>query len=86
MLHAYQLNLIIIEVPCDIERVTSRFMLSKNLYLHRKEFSLILFYAITIHKCQGLSLNTAIIDLSTNALGMLVIRALMKLIGSEVSK
>uniref|UniRef100_A0A1X7UDI8 OTU domain-containing protein n=1 Tax=Amphimedon queenslandica TaxID=400682 RepID=A0A1X7UDI8_AMPQE len=55
-----------IDIPCDIERVTSRFMLSKNLYIHRKQFPLILSYAITIHKCQGLSLDTAIIDLSTD--------------------
>ena len=31
-----------IDVPCDIERVTTRFMLSKNLYIHRKQFPLIL--------------------------------------------
>uniref|UniRef100_A0A1X7TDC8 DNA helicase Pif1-like 2B domain-containing protein n=1 Tax=Amphimedon queenslandica TaxID=400682 RepID=A0A1X7TDC8_AMPQE len=58
-----------IDVPCDIERVTSRFMLSKKLYIHRKQFPLILSYAITIHKCQGLSLDTAIIDLSTDVYG-----------------
>uniref|UniRef100_A0A1X7T7C1 OTU domain-containing protein n=1 Tax=Amphimedon queenslandica TaxID=400682 RepID=A0A1X7T7C1_AMPQE len=58
-----------IDVPCDIERVTSRFMLSKNLYIHRKQLSLILSYAITIHKCQGLSLDTAIIDLSIDVFG-----------------
>uniref|UniRef100_A0A1X7TZZ7 Uncharacterized protein n=1 Tax=Amphimedon queenslandica TaxID=400682 RepID=A0A1X7TZZ7_AMPQE len=54
-----------IDVPFDIERVTSRFMLSKNLYIHRKQFPLVHSYAITIQKCQGLLLNTAIIDLST---------------------
>uniref|UniRef100_A0A1X7VB79 OTU domain-containing protein n=1 Tax=Amphimedon queenslandica TaxID=400682 RepID=A0A1X7VB79_AMPQE len=58
-----------IDVPCDIERVTSRFMLSKNLYIQRKQFPLLLSYAITIHKCQGLSLHTAIIDLSTDVFG-----------------
>uniref|UniRef100_A0A1X7VBM9 ATP-dependent DNA helicase n=1 Tax=Amphimedon queenslandica TaxID=400682 RepID=A0A1X7VBM9_AMPQE len=58
-----------IDVPWDIERVTSRFMLSKNLYINRKEFPLILSYAITIHKCQGLSLDTAIIDLLTDVFG-----------------
>uniref|UniRef100_A0A1X7USJ3 ATP-dependent DNA helicase n=1 Tax=Amphimedon queenslandica TaxID=400682 RepID=A0A1X7USJ3_AMPQE len=58
-----------IDVPCDIERVTSRFMLSKNLYIHRKQFPFILSYAITIHKCLGLSLDTAIIDLSTVVFG-----------------
>uniref|UniRef100_A0A1X7UYJ0 ATP-dependent DNA helicase n=1 Tax=Amphimedon queenslandica TaxID=400682 RepID=A0A1X7UYJ0_AMPQE len=41
-------------------------MLSKNLYIHRKQFPLLLFYAITIHKRQGLSLDTAIIDLWTD--------------------
>uniref|UniRef100_A0A1X7SQS6 ATP-dependent DNA helicase n=1 Tax=Amphimedon queenslandica TaxID=400682 RepID=A0A1X7SQS6_AMPQE len=58
-----------INVPCDIERVTSRFMLSKNLYIQRKQFPLILFYAIAIHKCQGISLDTAIIDSSTDLFG-----------------
>uniref|UniRef100_A0A1X7VTN5 ATP-dependent DNA helicase n=1 Tax=Amphimedon queenslandica TaxID=400682 RepID=A0A1X7VTN5_AMPQE len=58
-----------IDVPCDIESVTSRFMLSKNLYICRKQFPLILSYAITVHKCQGLSLDTAIIDLSTDVFG-----------------
>uniref|UniRef100_A0A1X7UPG2 ATP-dependent DNA helicase n=1 Tax=Amphimedon queenslandica TaxID=400682 RepID=A0A1X7UPG2_AMPQE len=42
-------------------------MLSRNLYIHRKQFPLIL--AITIHKCQCLSLDTAIIDLSTDVFG-----------------
>ena len=36
----------------------------KNFYVYRKQFPLILAYAITIHKCQGLSLDTAIVDLS----------------------
>ena len=58
-----------IDVPCDIERVTTRFMPYKNLYLQRKLFPLIFSYAITIHKCQGLSLDTAIIDLSTDVFG-----------------
>uniref|UniRef100_A0A1X7V2H0 ATP-dependent DNA helicase n=1 Tax=Amphimedon queenslandica TaxID=400682 RepID=A0A1X7V2H0_AMPQE len=45
-------------------------MLCKNLHIHRKQFPLILFYAITIHKCQGLSLDTcAIIDKSTDVFG-----------------
>uniref|UniRef100_A0A1X7VHI7 OTU domain-containing protein n=1 Tax=Amphimedon queenslandica TaxID=400682 RepID=A0A1X7VHI7_AMPQE len=44
-------------------------MLSKNLYIYRKQFPLILSYAITIHKCQGLSLDTAIINLLTNVFG-----------------
>uniref|UniRef100_A0A1X7TZZ2 ATP-dependent DNA helicase n=1 Tax=Amphimedon queenslandica TaxID=400682 RepID=A0A1X7TZZ2_AMPQE len=35
----------------------------------KKQFPLILSYAITIHKCQVLSLDTAIMDLSTDVLG-----------------
>ena len=32
--------------------------------MYRKQFPLILAYAVTIHKCQGLSLDCAIVDLS----------------------
>ena len=46
--------------------VKSKFMVMKNYYVYRKQFPLILAYAITIHKCQGLSLDCAIIDLSEN--------------------
>ena len=38
----------------------------KKFYVHRQQFPLILAYAVTIHKCQGLSLDSAIIDLSQN--------------------
>uniref|UniRef100_A0A1X7VFH2 ATP-dependent DNA helicase n=1 Tax=Amphimedon queenslandica TaxID=400682 RepID=A0A1X7VFH2_AMPQE len=58
-----------IDVPCDVQSVTSRFILFKNLYIHRKQFPLLFSYAITIHKCQGLSLDTAIIDLLTDVFG-----------------
>ena len=34
--------------------------------MYRKQFPLIVAYTITIHKCQGLSLDCAIIDLSEN--------------------
>ena len=44
--------------------VKSRFMVMKNFYVYRKQFPLILAYAVTIHKCQGLSLDCAIVDLS----------------------
>ena len=50
--------------PCDIERVKSAFMVIKNYYVYRTQFPLILAYAVTIHKCQGLSLDCAITDLS----------------------
>ena len=39
-------------------------MIMKNLYVYRKQYPLILAYAVTIHKCQGLSLDCAIVDLS----------------------
>ena len=48
----------------DVEKVKSRFMVMKNIYVFRKQFPLILAFAVTIHKCQGLSLDCAIMDLS----------------------
>ena len=51
--------------PYSVERVKSKFMLMKTFYVYRKQFPLILAYAVTIHKCQGLSLDSAIIDLSS---------------------
>ena len=48
----------------DVEKVKSRFMVMKNIYIFRKQFPLILAFAVTIHKCQGLSLDCAMMDLS----------------------
>ena len=53
-----------ISEPYNVEKVKSRFMVMKNFYVYRKPFPLILAYAVTIHKCQGLSLDCAIVDLS----------------------
>ena len=53
--------------PYNIKMVKSKFMVMKNYYVYRKQFPLILAYAITVHKCQGLSIDCAIIDLSENA-------------------
>ena len=50
--------------PYKVEKVKSRFMVMKNLYVYRQQFPLILAFAVTIHKCQGLSLDFAIVDLS----------------------
>ena len=53
-----------VSTPYDVERVKSKFMVLKNFYVYRKQFPLILAHAVTIHKCQGLSLDCAIVDLS----------------------
>ena len=50
--------------PHNVEGVRSKFMLLKNVYVHHKQFPLILAFAVTVHKCQGLSLDCAIMDLS----------------------
>ncbi len=50
--------------PTTITRARSKFQVLKKFYVYRKQFPLIPAYAITIHKCQGLSLDRAIIDLS----------------------
>ena len=48
----------------NVEKVRSRFTIMKNFYLYRRQFPLILAYAVTIYKCQGLLLDCAIVDLS----------------------
>ena len=50
--------------PHHVERVKSRFMVLKKIYVQRKQFPLILAFAVTVHKCQGLSLDCAMMDLS----------------------
>ena len=52
------------QYPYDVERVKSKFMIMKKMYVHRKQFPLILALAVTVHKCQGLSLDCAVMDLS----------------------
>ena len=52
------------QYPYDVERVKSKFMIMKKMYVHRKQFPLILAFAVTVHKCQGLSLDCAVMDLS----------------------
>ena len=47
-----------------IVRVKGRFMVMKNIFVQRKQFPLILAFAVTGHKCQGLLLDCAIMDLS----------------------
>ena len=50
--------------PYDVDRIQTKVMVMKNFYVYREQFPLILAYAVTIHKCQGLSLDCAIVNLS----------------------
>ena len=54
--------------PHSVETVKSKFMLLKKLYVHSKQFPLILAFAVTVHKCQGMSLDCAIMDLGEQVL------------------
>ncbi|KAL5497334.1 hypothetical protein EMCRGX_G013794 [Ephydatia muelleri] len=54
------------KVPFKIEHFCSRFQILRQFYVYRKQFPLILAFAVTIHKCQGLSLDCAIVDLSSS--------------------
>ena len=51
---------------CPIEMVRGKFKLLKSFFVYRKQFPVTAAYTVTIHKCQGLSLDCAIIDLSHN--------------------
>ena len=50
--------------PYCVERIKGRFLVLKSIFVQLKQFPLILAFAVTFHKCQGLSLNCAIMDLS----------------------
>ena len=52
--HTVQIKFDHIEEPYSVERVRSKFLLLKNFYVYRKQFPLIVAYAITVHKCQEL--------------------------------
>ena len=47
-----------------MEKVKSRFVIFKKVFVFRKQFPLILAFAVTIQKCQALSLDCAMVDLS----------------------
>lgn len=51
-------------------KVKNKFIVHKKFYVCREQFPLILAHAITIYKCQGLSLDSAIMDLSNNVLSL----------------
>ena len=46
------------------EKVKSKFMVLKKFVVYRKQFPLILAFVVIIHKCQGLSLDCAMMELS----------------------
>ena len=50
-----------VPAPYQVEKVKSKF---KKYIVFRKQFPLIVAFAVTIHKCQGLLLECAMMDLS----------------------
>jgi len=59
------------KVDCEIniERLTYSFEVLKGIYYTRKQFPLMPAFAITIHKSQGLSLQSAIVDAGPSSFG-----------------
>ena len=47
-----------------VEKVKSKFMVLKKIFVYCKQFPLIPAFAVTIHKCQGLSLDCAMMEMS----------------------
>lgn len=58
-----------IDATVNIERDSASFEVLKYVYYTRKQFPLMLAFAITIHKSQGLSLQTAIVDAGSTNFG-----------------
>ena len=57
------------EQSVRIERQSCTFEVLKSIFYTRKQFPLTLAFAITIHKSQGLSLKTAIVDVGQSCFG-----------------
>lgn len=51
---------------CRIEPVVSKFEILSKVYVYRKQFPFSLAYGITIHKSQGLSLTSCLIDIGNS--------------------
>ena len=49
-----------------LARLTSDYEFKKNFYVARSQFPITVAWAITIHKCQGLTLDAVMIDLGEN--------------------
>ena len=50
-------------VQNKLQRLNIPFELMRGIYVRRAKFAVSLSYAVIIHMCQGLSLDTAIVDL-----------------------
>jgi len=58
-----------IEKSVPIARESCTFEVLKNVFYTRKQFPLMLAFALTIHKAQGLSVKTAIVDAGSTCFG-----------------
>ncbi|XP_078541924.1 ATP-dependent DNA helicase PIF1-like [Lissotriton helveticus] len=54
-----------IEEVQQLSRCSPRFLLVKDLYVRRKQFPVCLAYALTIHKSQGLSVDSALVNIGS---------------------
>ena len=61
-IHAISVKFSHLDTPVNIERESFSFEVLKSVYYTRRQFPIMPAFAITIHKSQGLSLQTAIVD------------------------
>jgi len=67
--HAIQVKFERIDSPVAIQRESCSFQILKGIFYTRKQFPIMLAFAITIHKSQGLSVHTAIVDAGATNFG-----------------
>ena len=58
-----------VERPVDIQRESYSFEVVKSDYYTRRQFPIMLAFAITVHNAQGLSLRSAIVDIGNATFG-----------------